>query len=98
MSSNQVGRMVRVKKYERRGVICGIGSDNRYEVEFADGLIQYRDWFSAEELEFLPRPSASQINESFGGKFKKKMDETSGGMTSGSEQKVGQLPKKPKKP
>lgn len=87
---------VRVKKTGQQGVVVS-HRDSRYEVQFFDGQVPYRAWFSAEELEFLETPSASEINESFRKHFKEKMDETSQGMMSGSQQKVGRVPNKPKK-
>ena len=96
MSSNQVGRRVRVRKDKRSGVVVS-QNGNRFEAAFPDGPTQYRDWFSAEELEFLETPSASEINKSFEEQLKEKMDSTSRPMTSSSQQKVLQLPKKPEK-
>ena len=96
MSSNQVGGRVRVRKDKRSGVVVS-QNDSRFEVAFPDGATQYRDWFSAEELEFLGTPSPSEINKSFAERLKEKMDSTSHPLTSSSQQKVVQLRKKPKK-
>ncbi|HET9803665.1 MAG TPA: hypothetical protein VFP96_10535 [Candidatus Acidoferrum sp.] len=85
---------VRVKRTGQHGVVVS-HDGGRYEVQFVDGQIPYRIWFSAEDLEFLETPSASETNESFGKHFREKMDEASSGMTSGSEQqKVRRVPKK----
>src|SRR5215467_6662873 len=96
MSSNQVGRRVRVRKDKRSGVVVS-QDGNRFEVAFPDGPTQYRDWFPTEELEFLPDQSASEIKKAFEEKFTSEVEKTSGGMTSGSEQKVGRVTKKPNK-
>jgi hypothetical protein len=93
---NDKRQRVQIKKTGQHGVVVSHG-DSRYEVQFFDGQVPCRSWFSAQELEFLETPSASEISKSFEEQFKEKMDNTSTGMTSGSQQKVAQLPKKPKR-
>jgi uncharacterized protein YodC (DUF2158 family) len=84
-----IGQRVRVKRTGQGGIIVGHGSDNKYEVQFADHTgTPYRGRFSEEELEPLATRSATEINEEFSKRFKKTLEETSNSMTDPAEKQT----------
>ena len=84
-----IDQRVRVKRTGQVGIIVGHGSDNKYEVQFADHTgTPYRDWLSEEELERLATRSPTKINEEFNKKFNRTFDETSNSMTDPAEKQT----------